>query len=292
MQRKALGRGFSDVGQGVAALFPAFEATGGSVSEIALDQIRPNRYQPRQRFSDAGLASLAASMKTHGLLQPILVQRGEDGTFELIAGERRWRAAQIAGLARIPAIVRTAQTREMMEWAILENTQREDLNPMERAQAYARLVSEFSLTQEEIAARMGIDRSSVANFLRMIHLPKTLWGDIEEGRLSMGHAKVLLSLEKAADQQAVAAQIIAGGWSVRQAEDHVRKMKSAPAVVRPRASAALPEVADMETRLRHSLGTRVRILHRGKTGEIRITYHSLDEFDRLLTRFEIPPATS
>jgi len=286
MPRKALGRGFSDVGQGVSALFPAFKSADGAVLEIALDRIRPNRYQPRQRFSDAGLASLAASLKTHGLLQPVLVQRGEDGTFELIAGERRWRAAQIAGLTQIPAIVRTAQTREMMEWAILENTQREDLNPMERAQAYARLVSEFSLTQEEIATRMGIDRSSVANFLRMIHLPKALWGDIEEGRLSMGHAKVLLSLENAADQQTAAARIIAGGWSVRQAEGHIRQMKSAPTAARTRPSDALPEVADMETRLRHSLGTRVRILHRGRTGEIRITYHSLDEFDRLLERFE------
>ena len=292
MPRKALGRGFSDVGQGVAALFPAFKSPDGSVSEIALDQIRPNRYQPRQRFSDAGLASLAASLKTHGLLQPVLVQRGEDGTFELIAGERRWRAAQIAGLARIPAIVRTAQTREMMEWAILENTQREDLNPMERGQAYARLVSEFSLTQEEIAARMGIDRSSVANFLRMIHLPKALWNDIEEGRLSMGHAKVLLSLEKEADQLTAAARIIAGGWSVRQTEAHVKQMKSVPITVRDRASDTLPEVADMETRLRHSLGTRVRIVHRGRTGEIRITYHSLDEFDRLLERFEGSPGGS
>jgi len=289
VSRRALGRGFSDVGQGVAALFPEFKATDGSVSEIALDQIRPNPYQPRQRFSDAGLASLAASLKTHGLLQPVLVRRCEDGMFELIAGERRWRAAQIAGLAKIPAIVRTAQTREMMEWAILENSQREDLNPMERAQAYARLVSEFSLTQEEIAARMEIDRSSVANFLRLIQLPKSLWNDVEEGRLSMGHAKALLSLEKESDRQAAAARIIAGEWSVRQAEAYVRKMKAAPAALPTRASDRLPEVVDMERRLRHSLGTRVRIVHRGRSGEIRITYHSLDEFDRLVERLDPPP---
>ncbi len=287
MPRKAIGPGLGRAGQGIAALFPT--APGETVRQIALGQIRPNRHQPRQQFSKEGLASLAESIRQHGLLQPILVQADGEGTFELIAGERRWRAAKIAGLSQVPAIVKVASDRDRMEWALLENVQREDLNPLEKAEGYAKLIAEFSLTQEAIAARMGIDRSSVANFLRLLHLPKRVWPDLAEGRLSMGHAKVILSLEKETDRIALAQQIISLGWSVRQAESFVRQEKRPDA---PPPARQDPATTEVETRLRHALGTRVRLLHRGKQGEIRIAYHSLDELDRLLEQLTAPPVAT
>src|SRR5581483_5041826 len=222
MERKALGKGL-----GLTALVPAAEPPKGEVREIEIGRIIPNRYQPRQTFDPEALASLAASLKTHGLIQPITVRKEANGKFELIAGERRWRAAQLAGFTRIPAMVKAIQERELMEWALLENLQREDLNPIEKAQAYARLMSQFSLTQEAIAGRMGIDRSSVANFLRLLQLPEALWEEIAEGRLTMGHAKALLSLESKEDQLRTAEEIKAKGLSVRQVEALVQKMKGA-----------------------------------------------------------------
>jgi ParB family chromosome partitioning protein len=281
-----MGPGLSRAGQGIAALFPT--AAGETIRQIALDQIRPNRHQPRQQFSKEGLDSLAESIRQHGLLQPILVQADGEGLFELIAGERRWRAARLAGLSHVPAIVKVASDRDRMEWALLENVQREDLNPLEKAEGYAKLIAEFSLTQEEIAGRMGIDRSSVANFLRLLHLPKTVWPDLAAGRLSMGHAKVILSLEEEADRIALAQQIITLGWSVRQAESFVKQEKR-PDAPSPRPATQDPATTEVETRLRHALGTRVRLLHRGKQGEIRIVYHSLDELDRLLEQLTAPP---
>jgi len=303
VQRKALGRGFTGtepmIGQGIAALFQS--PPGGQddlIREIDVEKIRPNRDQPRRHFSEAALASLAASLKEHGLLQPILVRSGEDGVYELIAGERRWRAARLAGFQKIPALVKTADDRRRMEWALLENIQREDLNPIEKAQAYARLISEFALTQEEIAARMGMDRSSVANFLRLLHLPKEIWEALASGRLSMGHAKVLLSLEREADQVALARRIQSEGGSVRQAERHALQIKEArrarptsspdvcdaPGQKRDDPDVADPHVADIEKRLRHALGAHVRLIHRGDQGDIHIAYTSLNDLDRLLER--------
>lgn len=280
MQRKALGKGL-----GLTALVPPAEPPKGEVREIDIGKIIPNRYQPRQYFDPEALAALAASLKSHGLIQPITVRKEENGRFELIAGERRWRAAQLAGLAAIPAIVKPVQDQELMEWALLENVQREDLNPIEKAQAYQRLISEFSLTQEAIAARMGIDRSSVANFLRLLLLPEPLWGLIADGALTMGHAKALLSLERKEDQLRIAREIKAKGWSVRQVEALVQKMKRE---ARPEPSRtpqpASPESAELESRLRHALGTKVRLVQQGKGGEIRIEYYSLEDLDRILER--------
>lgn len=280
MQRKALGKGL-----GLTALVPPAEPPKGEVREIEIGKIIPNRYQPRQHFDPEALASLAASLKSHGLIQPITVRRGENGQYELIAGERRWRAAQLAGLAAIPAIVKPVQDQELMEWALLENVQREDLNPIEKAKAYQRLISEFSLTQEAIAARMGIDRSTVANFLRLLQLPEPLWGSIAEGALTMGHAKALLSLERKEDQLRVAEEIKTKGWSVRQVEALVQKIKREARPEPPKApETALPEVAELESRLRHALGTKVRLVRQGKGGEIRIEYYSLEDLDRILEK--------
>ena len=280
MERKALGKGL-----GLTALVPAAEEGKGEVRDLEIGRIIPNRYQPRQTFDPEALASLAASLKSHGLIQPITVRKEADGKFELIAGERRWRAAQLAGFSKIPAMVKAVQEQELMEWALLENLQREDLNPIEKAQAYARLMSQFSLTQEAIAGRMGIDRSSVANFLRLLQLPEGLWGEIAEGRLTMGHAKALLSLESKGDQLRLAEEIKAKGLSVRQVEALAQKMKGAsPAKAQKPKKDPAPEISEIEDRLRHSLGTQVRLSPQGKGGEIRIEYYSLDDLERLLEK--------
>ena len=278
MQRKALGKGLS-------ALVPASAPVQEGVREIGIGEIIPNRYQPRQTFRPEALSSLAESLKSHGLIQPIVVRKGEDGRFELIAGERRWRAAQMAGFAKIPAVVKEVHDRELMEWALLENIQREDLNPLEKAQAYARLVSEFSMTQEAIAARMGIDRSSVANLLRLLQLPKELWGALAEGELTLGHAKAILALGKKEDQLRLANEVKAGGLSVRQTEALAQKMNGAPLSVKAKKGGGpAPGVSEVEDRLRRALGTKARLIQRGKGGEIRIAYYSLEDLDRLLEK--------
>jgi len=173
VKRQALGS--LGKGLGLSALVPTEGKENAGILEIGVKEIRPNRYQPRQVFDRQALESLAASLKNHGMIQPIVVRRGEGESYELISGERRWRAAKLAGFSKIPAIVKSVEDRQLMEWALLENLQREDLNPIEKAQAYERLISQFSLTQEAIASQMGMDRSSVSNFLRLLQLPSELW---------------------------------------------------------------------------------------------------------------------
>ncbi|MFQ5596417.1 MAG: ParB/RepB/Spo0J family partition protein [Nitrospiria bacterium] len=278
MKRKALGRGL-----GLSALVPSEAREKTGILEIDIEAIAPNRFQPRQVFDQKALESLAVSLKHHGLIQPIVVRLKENGAYELISGERRWRAARIAGFLKIPAIVKAVEDRQMMEWALLENLQREDLNPIEKAQAYERLISQFSLTQESIAGRMGIDRSSVSNFLRLLQLPKKLWGEIAQGRLTMGHAKALLSLDKETLQLKLALEIIAHHLSVRQAEKAAQALKKG-ATQKKSAPASPPdsEVVVVEDRLRRALGTKVRLMAHGDGGEIRITYFSLDDLERIL----------
>ncbi len=280
MTRKALGRGL-----GLAALVPPVEQIKEGLIDLSLDHITRNRFQPRQVFDQASLESLADSLKQHGLIQPITVRKAKEGKYELIAGERRWRAAKLAGLSNIPAIVQTVDDRELMEWAVLENLQREDLNPIEKAQAYEKLISEFSLTQESIAIRMGIDRSSVSNFLRLLHLPSELWIDISEGRLSMGHAKALLSLGSKEDRLALAQEIIHHGLSVRQTEAMTHKIKQELTSKKTSAPTSIsPDMTVLEDRMRLSLGTKVKFIQKGKAGEIRITYYSLNDLDRILEK--------
>ncbi len=292
MQRKALGKDFiqtQKAGKGWSSLFPpdqeGTEEQAG-LRQLDVEAIIPNRYQPRQKFDPEALASLAASLKQHGLIQPVTVCPEVDGQFELIAGERRWRAARLAGFSKIPAVIKAVQKQDLMEWALLENLQREDLNPIEKAQAYGRLVSDFSMTQEAIAARIGMDRSSVANFLRLLQLPKDLWNDVADGRLTPGHAKAILSLSDTAAQLRAAEQIKHRALSVRQAESWVRQNKKEggrkPAA--PTSARVDPNQVDMEQRLRHALGTRVRITDQGGRGVIQIEYYSPEELDRLLEK--------
>jgi ParB family chromosome partitioning protein len=286
-KRPALGRGLD------ALIGDALDsASHGSASplEVDIDQLTPNRYQPRTRADDARIDDLARSIKANGVIQPIVVRRV--GTaFQIIAGERRWRAAQRAGLLKVPVTVRDlpeGQEQKLLEWALIENIQREDLNVIEEAMAYRRLVAEFDLTQEEIAAAVGKDRSSVANILRLLKLPADVRDEVSAGRLSMGHARALLALDNEQDQRNLARDAVARGWSVRETEQVVTRALTHPPAAGGRL-APTARVLDANTRaaqdkLRLTLGTKADIVRRGKGGEIRIAFKDENELIRI---FEI-----
>jgi ParB family chromosome partitioning protein len=276
------------LGKGLSALIPGNEnavETGtpkSAVLELDINKIVPNEYQPRRVFKDATLQELAQSIKEKGIIQPVIVRYGEDGTYKLIAGERRLRAAKIAGLAVIPALVKEAAPQEAIELALIENIQREDLNPIETAEAFQRLINEFSLTHDNLSHRVGKDRATVTNYLRILKLPAEIRTWIAEGTLSIGHAKALLQIEDARVQIDAARRVIKKGLSVRETEALTKKaLLKAPA----KASSGWkePQIAALEEQLMHSLGTKVHLIHKGKKGgRIEIMYYSLDELDRLL----------
>ena len=271
MAREALGRG-------LRALLEGTEAVGeAELMQLPVSQVRPNPYQPRQHFDTERLQELASSLQTQGLLQPIVVRRQLDG-FELIAGERRWRAAQIAGLETIPALVRRASDEEVLGLALLENLQREDLNPLEEARAYQRLQTDFHLRQEDVAQYVGKDRSSIANALRLLKLPQVLQEDLEAGRLTMGHARALLALESEEEQLRLRDQILATGLSVRETEAQVRAQKRTA----PDGRSKPAHFIVIEETLQRHLGTRVAIRPGRKHGKIEITYTGEDDLHRLL----------
>ena len=271
------------LGKGLSALIPEAPVPRLSPAEVDIDLLSPNEYQPRQRPDDARLDELARSIKSNGVIQPIIVRKADHG-YRIIAGERRWRAAQRAGLARVPIIVRDVppgQETKLLELALIENIQREDLNPIEEAGAYDRLAQEFHLTQEEIAGLVGKDRSSIANYVRLLRLPEEVRAEIAGGRLSMGHARAALALPDEAAQRRVAREVIARGLSVRETEALVKKLTSANG-----PAAASPPPVDVHTRaaeetLRLALGTRVRIARRARGGTIQIEFKSEDELQRL-----------
>ena len=277
MEKKALGKGLEAL---LPERRPLHASPAGEIQELPLDQIMPNRYQPRREFADWELAELAESVKQNGLLQPILVRRKGDGFFETIAGERRLRAAKLAGLRSIPAIVRNSTDEQSMELALVENLQRKDLNPMEAARAYHRLINEFAITQDTVAQRLGKDRSSIANLVRLVNLPNEIQVLVESGAISTGHAKVILGLPRPEGQIKLARRIVEGQLSVRQAEKaaageaRVRKVKTGM-----RQQKAYP---DLEDRLQKRLGTRVSILKSRRGGKIVIHYFTSAELDRLL----------
>jgi ParB family chromosome partitioning protein len=277
MQKQALGKGLGALIPDLSALDDREKKALG-ISEIELDKIVPNEYQPRKVFNDEKLQELAASIKEQGVIQPVIVHRAGSG-FQLIAGERRWRASRIAGLKTIPALVKEATKRELLEMALIENIQREDLNPLEAAEAYKRLQDEFRLTQEDLAKRVGKERSTVTNFLRLLGLPKEVKHDLASGALSMGHAKALLSLERVRDQLAAAAMIVKKGLSVREAEALAARFKNPPKEKKARPHQELKAV---EEKLRKTLGTKVSITAKAKGGRIVIEYYSPEELDRIL----------
>ena len=274
------------LGKGLSALIPDIpEPVRPGVLEVDVDRLSPNDHQPRLQMDDAKLDELAASIKANGVIQPILVRRSGE-RYQIIAGERRWRAAQRAGLRTVPVVVRevSAGDKQVLELALIENLQREGLNPVDEALAYQRLASEFSLTQDQIAAAVGKDRSSVANFMRLLKLPDEVRGDLASGALSTGHARALLALNDPAAQRQGAREVIARGLSVRETEALVKRMAAAPAATSPRP--ATEPAKDVHTRaaedrMRFALGAKVRISRRGKRGRIEIDFGSEDELNRL-----------
>ena len=278
MARAALGRG-------LRALLEGTDTVGdAALRHLPVAQVHPNPYQPRPHVDPERLQELASSLKAQGLLQPIVVRRDREG-FELIAGERRWRAAQMAGFETIPALVKPASDEEVLGLALLENLQREDLNPLEEARAYQRLQSEFHLRQEDVAQYVGKDRSSMANALRLLKLPQVLQEDLEAGRLSMGHARALLALESEEEQLRLRDQTLAAGLSVRETEDQVRTQKRPT----PDGRAKPLHLLALEETLQQYFGTRVAIRPGRKHGKIEITYTGEDDLQRLLTLLQRSP---
>ncbi|MBI2468687.1 MAG: ParB/RepB/Spo0J family partition protein [Candidatus Rokubacteria bacterium] len=270
MMKRALGRGLG------ALLPPPVESgEGARLIEVPIDSLAPNPLQPRKRFAPESLDELAASMRSTGVLQPLVVRPRGD-RYEILVGERRWRAARQAGLARVPALVREASDAEALQLALVENLLREDLNPLEEAEAYQRLVGELGWTQEDLARRIGKDRSSVANALRLLRLPEIIQEDLRGGRLTMGHARALLGLPTAAAQLRLREQILAQDWSVRATERGVwARRRGARGRRRP------AEIEALEDELREALGRRVHVVGTLTRGRVELPYGSAAELDAL-----------
>jgi ParB family transcriptional regulator, chromosome partitioning protein len=278
IKRKALGKGLN-------ALLPSAPSARSdrSLVEIPLDQIIPNKYQPRTNFDREQLQELSKSIQSNGVVQPVIVRRS-GLQYQLIAGERRWRAAGLAGLKTIPAVVQEASEYKTLELALVENIQRQDLNPIEEASAYSTLISDFDLTQEEIALRVGKDRSSVANYLRLLKLPDEIRQKIENGTLSMGHARAILGLDSSKEQLVLAERILSEGLNVRQTEQLIRHWKPGKGRKRPRPDAPEaqdPNVKAAQRRLEEQYGTRVLINTNGEKGVIEIYFHNAQDLMRI-----------
>lgn len=296
MTRRALGRGLDALiptgptgGEAVATQHEE-QHDGSAPHEVDIDRIRPNRYQPRTRFDAAKMEELADSMRQNGVLQPLLVTpRGNE--FELVAGERRWRAARLAGLQRVPVLVRDVDARESLKLAILENVQREDLNPIEEAHGYRRLMEEFQMTQQDLAERLGKSRSSIANTLRLMQLPAEVQQRIESGEMSAGHARALLSAGSLDEQREMAMLVRERGMSVREAEHLVQTKRTKPVKRKPAATVANPALQELEHRLEQRFGTRVRIQARkadGSAGRVEIEYFSAGELEHIFEIAGVP----
>lgn len=279
MERKALGKGLN-------ALFRSnpleAETARAEVMQVPLDRIRPNPYQPRGEMNLDQLQELADSIRAHGVLQPLVVRRHEEG-FQLVAGERRFRASHVAGLREVPVIVRECSNREMLELALIENIQREDINPIDAAIAFRKLIDEFGLTQEEVATRVGKSRPAVANTLRLLNLPQTIRERVSSGDLSEGHARALLSLEAQPEtQSALMEQILADHLTVRDTERLARRaLEQQPKPERERTPRD-PHLASLEERLQRHFGTRVSISGAANKGAIRIEFYDQEQFERIL----------
>jgi ParB family chromosome partitioning protein len=273
-KRPALGRGLSALIPDAPAAPPSNERA----LEIDTDRLRPGRFQPRTTMDDARIEELARSIKSNGIIQPIVVRKVDNG-YEIVAGERRWRASQRAGLLKVPVVVRDIPEEKLLAVALIENIQREDLNPMEEAVAYKRLGDEYQLTQEAIADAVGKDRSSVANYMRLLKLPQEVRGNVGSGALSMGHARAILGLADEAAQLRVSREVVAKTLSVRETEALVKRATQAPAE-KPAPEKDVHTRA-AEDRLRFSLGTRVHIARKRKGGKIEIDFTSEGELQRL-----------
>ncbi len=276
------------LGKGLGALIPEMaEEDLGPQTEVEIHLVEPNPYQPRKEFSNEKLAELAESIKIHGIIQPLVV-RDLNGKYQLIAGERRLRAAKIAGLTAVPVVIRELTEQSMMEIALIENLQREDLNPIEEAEAYKRLMDEFNLTQEEIAKKVGRSRPAIANTLRLLNLPLEVQVDLAKGLLTMGHARALLSLGTPEEQKQAWNQIQQQSLSVRETEELIHRLNETPVVSREtkrvnpkKVSSKDPNVIEIEDQLQHVYGTKVTVRPIGDGGKIEIDYYSEEDFERI-----------
>ena len=265
-----------------AAVAPVAE--GERVLRLHWKKLKPCPLQPRKEFDRAALEGLAESIKANGVIQPLVVRPAGDDEYELIAGERRWRATQIAGLETVPAVVREASDAEVLEMALVENLQREDLNPIEEAQGYGLLIDAFQLTQEEAATRVGKSRAAVANALRLLKLDEDVQTHVRQGRLATGHAKVILGLDNAAQQKLAANRVIRDALSVRDTETLVSSLQNSatPKTKKTAGAKADVHITDLENRLKQVLGTQVGLRHRNGKGAITIKYFSDDDLERIL----------
>ena len=269
------------LGRGLSALIPETESTTTVTNnEVDIDQLTPNRQQPRMEVEAANLDELTQSIRVHGVIQPIVVRKTDSG-FEIVAGERRWRAAQKAGLLRVPVVIRNVEDDKLLQLALIENIQRENLNPVDEASAYRRLIDELKLSQEEVAVAVGKDRSTIANALRLLRLPDDLKADLAAGLLSVGHARALLGLHDEKTQRQAAREVVARGLSVREVEVLIRKLSRAEEPTPPTPPTQDVHVRAAEERLRFVLGTRVRIVKKKKAGRIEIDFTSENELQRL-----------
>jgi len=282
-KRRALGKGLDSLLPRLHS-GPTSEPEGGKPREVPIDQIDPNPFQTRSRVNEEQLAELAASIAANGVVQPVLLRPMASGRYQLIAGERRWRASKLAGKTTVPAILRQVSDEQAMEITIVENLQRADLNPMEQARAFERLAREFHMTQEQMAQRTGKDRATVANFLRLLRLPVAVQSRVEKGELSFGHARALLALEHGEEIEKASQKICALSLSVRQTENYVqglihpekKEKKDKPVV------ALDPNVRAAQERLQQALGLRVTIEDHNGRGKVIIEYARLEDFDTLL----------
>jgi ParB family chromosome partitioning protein len=274
------------LGRGLDALLPGIEPMEDISKEYFtcdIGMIQPNRYQPRLRFSDNELEDMARSIRQQGIIQPLLVRKDNNG-YELIAGERRLRAAKKAGLKQVPVLVKTITDADMLEMSIVENVQRADLNPIEEAEAYHRLITEFGLTQEQAADRVGKSRSAVANFLRLRQLPEQIKASIMDGDLSMGHARALLGTATSAQLNAVFRTVISKGLSVRETERLIKRLKAEKEKPKkPISSSEQRYFSDVADDLSGRFGTKVQIKRRGQKGRVEIEFYSNDDLNRLLS---------
>lgn len=279
MAEEQTAKGRKALGRGLWALMPQeAEKEGRSIREISIGEITPNPYQPREEFDEEKLRVLAESIRQHGVMQPIVVVGGDEG-YVLVVGERRWRAAKMAGLEKIPAVVQKMDERKMMEWALIENVQREDLNPLEEARAYERLINEFGLTQQEVADAVGKARTTVTNLLRVLQATPFVQELVVKEVLSTGHAKALAGVKDAQLQEALARYVVKRGLSVRQTEALVEQGNVPRGTSRARAN---PELALVQNELGDALGTKVLIKQQKGKGRIEIEYYSEDELQRII----------
>ena len=275
----------SGLGKGLGALLPETDVTAG-LNEVPVASISPNPHQPRANMDEAELRELADSIREHGLIQPLVVTRVDEGAYTLIAGERRWRAAQLIGLDTVPVVIKDVVSQQMLELALIENVQRADLNPLEEALAYRQLIDDFELTQEQVAQRVSKSRVAITNTLRLLKLPESIQKRLADGTLSEGHARALLMLNDTVHMQRLVSQIVDGGLSVRQVEEIVRRLNEGKPQARKRKSAeqAPANTQALEDKMRRALGTKVNLYRSSRGGKVVIQFYSEDELDAIYRR--------